>query len=118
MKTKRLEDFLEISNEELDFVKGVRKHIDAILERDFDVYGIDASIEFLDVRIYVYPQTFIFRLLKDTIQILKKSDTEDASVLEMEIKNKEVYNNIIDKVNEKKRQYLSVNLLELTRLED
>lgn len=119
METIKLENLLDISNEEIEFVKCVKSHIEAISRRDFDVWGVQVSIGYIEVDIYVYPITLVFRLSNNSIQIFKKkSDTEDASVLEMEIKNKEVYNNIIDKVNEKNRGYLSVNLLELTRLED
>lgn len=119
METKRLENYLNISNEEFEFVKCVKSHLEAISQRDFEIWGVEASIGYLEIKIYVYPQTLVFRLLKDSILIFKKkSDKEDSSDLEMEIKNKEIYNNIIDKLNEKKREYLSVNLLELTRLED
>jgi hypothetical protein len=119
MKTKQLENLLNISNEEIEFVKSVKSHLEAISQRKFEIWDVKASIEYIEMQIYVFPQTLVFRLLKDVIQIFKeKSDTEEASVLEMEIKNNEIYNNIIDKLNEKKREYLSVSLLELTRLED
>ena len=75
----------------------------------------------LEVEIYVYPLALVFRLLMDTIQIFKKeSALEEAPFtnMGMEIKNNEIYNNIVDKINEKNKNYLSVKLLELTRLED
>lgn len=118
METKKLEHLLDISDEELEFVKCVKSHLVAISRRDFDVWGVQVSIGYIEIDIYVYPITLVFRLSNNSIQILKKSDTEDASVLELEINNKKMYNNIIDKVNEKNRGYLSVKLLELTRLED
>lgn len=121
MERKQLEKFLDISNEEFTFVKNVRSHIGAILERKFDIWSISAGIEMLEVEIYVYPLALVYRLLKDTIQIFKKeSEIEEtpSANMKMEIKNNEIYNNIVDKINEKNKNYLSVKLLELTRLED
>lgn len=119
METKKLEEYLNLKDEEFEFVKDVRKHIDAILERDFDVWNVRIGIGIFDVLVYVCPKRFVYRLHKNSIEIFK-ADENDVPITEMkvELNNNELYNNIVDKINKKNKNYLSVKLLELAKIED
>lgn len=119
MERKKLEEFLDLNEKEFEFVKDVKKHIDAILERKFDVWNLRVGIGIFDVLLYAYPQTFTYRIHKNFEIEIFKNDENDVPLTEMkiELKNNEVYNNIVDKLNEKNKNYLSVKLLELTKIE-
>lgn len=120
METKNLEEFLDLKNEEFEFVKNVRKHIDAVLERDFDIWNVRIGIGIFDVLVYVCPQSFIYRMHKNSKIEIFKADENDVPLTKMkvELNNNEIYNNIVDKINEKNKNYLSVKMLEIAKVED
>lgn len=119
MERKKLEEFLDLNEKEFEFVKDVKKHIDAILERKFEVWNLRVGIDIFDVLVYACPKSFIYRMNKNFIIEIFETDGNDVPLTEMkiELKNNEVYNNIVDKLNEKNKNYLSVKLLELTKIE-
>lgn len=120
MERKKMEEFLNLSDEEFEFVKSVKNNINAILERNFDIWEVQVGIGIFDVLVYVFPQTLVYRLCADNRIKIFKTNTEDVPLtyMEIEINNNEIYNNIVDKLNEKNKNYLSVKLLELTKIED
>jgi hypothetical protein len=119
METKKLEEFLDLKDEEFEFVKDVRKHLDAILERDFDIWNVRVGIGIFDVLVYVCPQSFVFRMYENKMKIFKADENDDPlTEMVIELINNEIYNNIADKIKEKNKNYLSVKLLELTKIED
>lgn len=119
MERKKLEEFLDFKDEEFEFIKSVKKHIDAILERNFEIWNIRVGIGIFEVLVYAYPKTFIYRMNKNFVIEIFETDENDTPLTEMkiELKNNEIYNNIVDKINEKNKNYLSVKLLELTKVE-
>lgn len=118
MERKKLEEFLDLKDEEFEFIKSVKKHIDAILERDFEIWNVRVGIDIFDVLVYVCPKRFIYRMNKNfIIEIFEVDENDVPTEMKIELKNNEIYNNIVDKINEKNKNYLSVKLLELTKIE-
>jgi hypothetical protein len=111
METKELSnEFLDFSLEEMEFIKNVKELLKSIVEKDFDIHSIHVGIGFFSVNIYDYPYSFDIELKSDyTMAITKDVDKK----LKIKIENIEVYNNIIDKINEKieKNVYISVNVV-------
>jgi hypothetical protein len=120
MGRKKLEEFLNLSDEEFEFVNSVRNNINAILEHKFDVWDIRVGIGIFDVLVYVCGKTLVYRLYADNAIEIFRTNTEDVPLTDigMKINNNEIYNNIVDKLNEKNKNYLFVKLLELTKIED
>lgn len=118
MERKKLEEFLDLKDEEFEFIKSVRNHIDAILERDFEIWNVRVGIGIFDVLVYVCPKSFIYRMNKNfIIEIFEVDENDVPTEMKIELKNNLIYNNIVDKINEKNKNYLSVKLLELTKIE-
>lgn len=112
METKELSiDFLDLSIDEMEFIKNVKELLESIINKDFDIHNIHVGIGFFSVNIYAYPYSFDFELKSDYTMIIYK-EIEDKN-LKIKIENIEVYNNIIDKINEKieKNVYLSVKVV-------
>lgn len=112
METKELtNDFLDLNIEEIEFIKNVKKLLESIINKDFDIHNIHVGIGFFSVNIYAYPHSFDFELKSDCKMIITQK-IEDKE-LKIKIENIEVYNNIIDKINEKieKNVYLSVEIV-------
>lgn len=120
MERKKLEEFLDLSEKEQEFVNSVKTHIDAILERNFEIWGVRVGIDIFDVLIYNYGNKFIYRMYSDNVIKIYRTDEHDMPLtdLEIAIKNNEIYNNIVDKLNEKSKTYLFIKLLELAKIED
>lgn len=111
METKELPiDFLDLSIEEMEFIKNVKELQDKIIKKDFDIHNIDVGIGFFSVNIYAYPYSFDIELKSNYIITITKNGDKKIKI---KIANIEVYNNIIDKINEKieKNVYLLVKVV-------
>lgn len=112
METKELtNDFFDLSIEEMEFIKNVKELQDKIINKDFDIHNIHVGIGFFSVNIYSYPYSYDIEMKSDSTMIINKEREEEN--LTIKIENIEVYNNIIDKINEKieKSIYLSVKVV-------
>lgn len=112
METKELSmEFLELSIEEIELIKDVKGLQEKIIKNDFDINNIHVGIGFFSVKIYSYPYSYDIEMKSDSTMIIKKEREEEN--LTIKIENIEVYNNIIDKINEKieKSIYLSVKVV-------
>lgn len=111
METKELSnEFLNLSIEEIEFIRKVRELLEKIINKDFDIHNIHVGIGFFSVNIYAYPCSFDIELNSDYTMIFTK---DEEKKIKIKIDNIEVYNNIIDKINEKieKNVYLSVKVV-------
>lgn len=111
METKELSnEFLDMSIEEMEFIKNVRELLEKIINKDFDIHDIHVGIGFFSVNIYAYPFSFDIEFNLDYTMTITK---DEEKKLKIKIGNIEVYNNIIDKINEKieKNVYMCVKVV-------
>ena len=112
METKELSTgFLDLSIEEMEFIKNVRETLKSIINDDFEIFKIHVGIGVFVVEIYKYPHNFSFTMDKNHIVISNENG------LKIKIDNEEIYNKIVDKLNEKKEHnvYVSVEILTLEK---